>query len=242
MQINRRTGPRANRQTSHKNGVFMNNRRHFKFGRLTIVVVLVLFLSVGSALAHKVTIFAWVEGDTVFTQSKFSGGRKAQNSIVAVYGPQGNPLLEGKTDENGEFSFKVPQKTDLKVVLKASMGHLAEWLLPVEEIDAAADDRTGNISQNVMQNSTQEPSPHSPAVAAAKSEATPDIVYIQPQALQKMIDQSLDKKLQPLTHMLAGAVDRGPGITEILGGIGYIFGLVGVGLYVANRRRKNDNA
>jgi nickel transport protein len=220
----------------------MNMRQLFKFGGYAIVTLLVFFLSVGSALAHKVTIFAWVEGDTVFTQSKFSGGRKAQNSTVAVYGPQGNQLLEGKTDENGEFSFKIPQKTDLKVVLKASMGHQAEWVIPVEEIDATAADRPGRISQNAIQNSAKEPLLNSPAIHTAKSEPALNLVYVQPQELQKIIDQSLDKKLQPLTHMLAGIVDRGPGITEIFGGIGYIFGLVGVGLYVANRHRKNDNA
>jgi nickel transport protein len=220
----------------------MKMKRYFKFGGYAVVALLVLFFFVGSALAHKVTIFAWVEGDTVFTQSKFSGGRKAQNSTVAVYGPQGNQLLEGKTDENGEFSFKIPQKTDLKVVLKASMGHMAEWVIPVEEINAAADNRSEPTSQSAMQNSTKEPSAALPVVNSVKSAPAPNLVYIQPQELQRMIDQSLDKKLQPLTHMLAGIVDRGPGITEIFGGIGYIFGLVGVGLYVANRRRKNDNA
>ena len=30
-----------------------------------------------AALAHKIIIFAWVEGDTVFTESKFSGGKRA---------------------------------------------------------------------------------------------------------------------------------------------------------------------
>jgi len=220
----------------------MNTRQNLRLFVYATVVVLVHFFPIDSALAHKVTIFAWVEGDTVFTQSKFSGGRKAQNSTVAVYDPQGKQLLEGNTDENGEFSFKVPQKTELKVVLKASMGHLAEWVIPVEEIDATADDRSANLSQSAMPNSAKEPSPNSPAVTVTKREPAPDLVYIQRQELQQIIDQSLDKKLQPLTHMLVGVVDRGPGITEILGGIGYIFGLAGVALYVANRRRKNDNA
>ncbi|NQT68028.1 MAG: hypothetical protein HQ552_00440, partial [Desulfobacteraceae bacterium] len=64
-------------------------------------------------------------------------------------------------------------------------------------------------------------------------------VHLERQALQQMIDKSLDKKLAPITNMLAKSMDREPGITEILGGIGYILGLVGIALYVANRRR-ND--
>jgi hypothetical protein len=44
-----------------------------KIGFLIITGLLVLTTS---AHAHRVSVFAWVEGDTVFVQSKFSGGRK----------------------------------------------------------------------------------------------------------------------------------------------------------------------
>jgi len=101
-------------------------------------VFLWLVFCVSPAIAHRVTIFAWVEGDTVHTQSKFSGGRTVKGCMVVVCDSAGKQLLEGKTDENGEFSFKVPQKTALKVVLKASMGHLAEWTIPAEEIVGVA--------------------------------------------------------------------------------------------------------
>jgi len=32
-------------------------------------------------------------------------------------------------------------------------------------------------------------------------------------------------------------MECGPGITEIMGGIGYIIGLVGIALYFSNRKR-----
>jgi len=37
--------------------------------------------------------------------------------------------------------------------------------------------------------------------------------------------------------MLADAMNQKPGFTEIMGGIGYILGLVGIALYFANRKR-----
>ena len=37
-------------------------------------------------LAHKVIIFAWVEGDTVFTESKFAGGKRAVGAQVQEIG------------------------------------------------------------------------------------------------------------------------------------------------------------
>jgi nickel transport protein len=55
--------------------------------------------------------------------------------------------------------------------------------------------------------------------------------------IEEIINASLDKKLQPITQMLADAMNQEPGFTEIMGGIGYILGLVGIALYFANRKR-----
>ena len=63
------------------------------------IVLLVIIISTSPAVAHKVNIFAWVDGDRIYTESKFSGGRRAKNATVEVYDNQGNRLLEGKTDE-----------------------------------------------------------------------------------------------------------------------------------------------
>ena len=88
--------------------------------------------------AHGVYLFAWVEGDTVYVESKFSGGKKVKAGKIIVTDLQGTELLKGTTNENGEFSFKVPKKTDLKIVLLAGMAHRAEWTVPLAEIQIPA--------------------------------------------------------------------------------------------------------
>ena len=88
--------------------------------------------------AHGVYLFAWVEGDTVYVESKFSGGKKVKAGKIIVSDPQGTELLKGTTNENGEFSFKVPKKTDLKIVLLAGAAHRAEWTIPLAEIQMPA--------------------------------------------------------------------------------------------------------
>jgi nickel transport protein len=222
-----------------KKQVFMNTKGSLGLCVYLLCVVLWIGISAGSAFAHKAVIFAWVEGDTVFTQSKLSGGRKALNSIVVVYDTDGNKLLDGKTDKNGEFSFKIPKRSALKIVLKASMGHLAEWTIPAEEIVADVGDVGHSHMENEANENSKETSENSTTVKAKTANSIPAHVYLERQALQQMIDKSLDKKLAPITNMLAKSMDRKPGLTEILGGIGYILGLVGIALYVANRRR-ND--
>lgn len=192
-----------------------------------------------SALAHKVTIFAWVEGDTVHTKSKFSGGRTAKESTVVVYDKQGNQLLEGKTNENGEFSFKIPKKTELKVALKASMGHLAEWTIPAEEITGIADSTETAAPEIGVESATQEAAPLTDARRSGEL-AVPTAVGLSRQEIQELIDKSLDKKLTPVVNMLAESLDHGPRMGEVIGGIGYILGLVGVALYFTTRRRQHS--
>lgn len=204
---------------------------------LFILAGLWVALNVTPAWAHKVTIFAWVEGDTVFTQSKFSGGKRVKNATVVVYDKEGNQLLEGATDENGEFSFKVPKKTDLKIVLKASMGHLGEWTIPEEEITEVADTSETGAVEKEAGTVMREEHPVSQTIADVESPETVAALTVSRQEVQQVVDNALDRKLAPIVTMLTDSLDRGPKMGDVIGGIGYIFGLVGVGLYFSNRRK-----
>jgi len=185
-----------------------------------IILFLTSIIITGSnvpALAHKVMIFAWVEGDTVFTESKFSGGKKAINAPVVIFDKDGKKLLEGKTDNKGEFSFKIPKASDLRIVLNAAMGHKAEWTVPESEIREA---------DNIMEKKkVAEPS-------------GPTTVGLSKEEVKKIVEDSLDKKLRPIVRMITESKNNEPSLTEIIGGIGYIFGLMGVALYFINRRKK----
>jgi nickel transport protein len=221
----------------------------------------VLFFPV-SASAHKVTVFAWVDGDTIHTQSKFSGGKRVKNALIRVYDAKNKLLLQGKTNENGMFSFKIPEKTALKIVLKASMGHMAVWKLPAEEIGTA--ESIPPVEPTAMGIPLESDPPASPEPARQSPEAKPmadgrerwragsgsidpdekeepsgsSKIVLDRREIEEMINASLDKKLRPITEMLADAVNREPGFTEIIGGIGYILGLVGIALYLANRKKQ----
>ena len=92
------------------------------------------FAALPAAHAHKVTVFAWAEGDRIFTESKFSGGKMVKAGKVEVFDSDGTLLLEGRTDDNGAFAFKAPAITDLKIVLTAGMGHQNSWLISAAEL------------------------------------------------------------------------------------------------------------
>jgi len=194
-----------------------------KLYKPTICLLILFFASILiistslPVLAHKVIIFAWVEGDTIFTESKFSGGREATGAQVLVFDKEGKQLLEGKTDNKGEFSFKIPKLTDLRIILNAGMGHKAEWRIPELEIKEA-----GSISEKKR----------------AGEFSQPINVGLSKEEIKELIEESLDRKLRPIIRMITESQSKGPSITEIIGGIGYIFGLMGVAIYFKNRGKK----
>jgi len=191
--------------------------------RISLTILLLISLLIISinrpVLAHKVMIFAWVEGDTVFTESKFSGGKKAMNVQVLVFDKEGEQLLEGKTDNKGEFSFKVPKLTDLRIVLNAAVGHKAEWTMPESELRESC----GDLGSKKADESFQ------PTTAGLSKEE-----------IKELVEESLDRKLRPIIKIMKESQSKGPSVTEIIGGIGYIFGLMGVVIYFRNRRKKMD--
>lgn len=211
-----------------------------------VLILMVLWLS--PAWAHKVNIFAWVEGDTVYTESKFSGGKKVRHGKVFVYDEKGNLLLEGVTNEQGEFSFKIPGKTALSIELDATMGHANAWRISREEIQEALGE-TPEPEEPVQEEQT---AANTQGESADNTVMTPPERVPQPAAvpgitladIEKTVEKALDSRLKPINRMLVESTDHKPTINDILGGIGYILGLAGVGAYFHYRSRikKIDNA
>ncbi|EMS81522.1 hypothetical protein [Desulfotignum phosphitoxidans] len=105
------------------------------FNCLVAVLVGVLLVS-GTALAHKVNLFAYVEGGTVFTESYFPDGRAVEKGTVLVYDSKNRQLVEGKTDTQGMFSFDIPKIDALTIVIDAGMGHKNKFKLKKADVEA----------------------------------------------------------------------------------------------------------
>ena len=176
---------------------------------------------IGTAVAHKVSVFAWVDGNTVTVESKFSGGRAAVRTPIEVYDSSGSLLLKGETDEQGRFSYQIPRKTEMKIVLLTRSGHRAEWTIPIEELKGVpAEDET---APQAVKNT-----PAQPPKAAVSAMTAEDV--------RASVEAALDKKLKPVLKMMAESKKSGPDLRDIIGGIGYIVGLVGLVAYLKYRR------
>lgn len=219
-----------------------NNKRYLlskqkEIGAIAFFMVVTLLLVCSPALAHNVTVFAWVEGETVHVESKFSGGRRPVDAPVKVYDTQGNLLLEGLTDDKGEFSFKVPKKEELKVVLLAGMGHKGEWTIqPAEFGNDRAVTPLSEAATEPSSLASNEPGRETTAGGGQKGSSVPT-GHVTTAQIQGVVENALDAKLKPIMKMLVETRQSGPKVSEILGGIGYIFGLIGVAAYVRSKRQ-----
>ena len=198
------------------------------FKNVSIGLILVLLIG-SNALAHKVNVFAYAENGVVYTESYFSDGRKVMDSTVEVFDAQNNKLLlTGRTDKNGEFSFKIPQATGLRIVLTASMGHKNEYFLSEDEVRDAI-----GIAK-VPEKSPPE------RVETEKMEELPETVtQVYGERLEALMEQVVEKKTAPIMKKLLKIEEQmqKPSLRDIIGGLGYIVGLMGIGIYFRYKRK-----
>lgn len=207
-----------------------------------IFIVLLIHIAGSKVSAHKVNIFAYIEGDTVFTESYFNDGRKCIDSKVEVFDNTGDKLLEGLTNKDGEFSFKSPGKIDLRLVLTASMGHKAQYEIKADEFSDSEEEDKEHTSLQPFKEDRRQTEDRKKTDRRQKEEKQTghtETLTVDMKQMQSMIEASLDKKLRPLLKLIAKSQQNRVSFSEVVGGIGYILGIMGIILYFRSKKDKN---
>ena len=204
------------------------------------------------AYAHRVNVFAYVEGHDVVVECSYSRSERVRFGDVEVFdAASGAALVAGKTDEKGEFRFPVPPavraaKADLRIVLRAGEGHQNTTEVKAAEYLAAAP----AVAQDAA--AATPATPAAPVAAAGPVAAATAPVETVSQtsgqgasaaaldaaALERVVEAAVEKKIAPLRAMLVGEKEKGPGLTEIVGGLGWLVGLAGIAAYFAAKGKK----
>ncbi len=97
-----------------------------KKNAFTVVGIAVLLLFVGQAMAHTPLCSCYENGDgTVTCEGGFSDGSSASGVKMRVEKSGGGVLLEGKMNEDSEYTFDKPEDA-YKVVFDGGEGHMIE--------------------------------------------------------------------------------------------------------------------
>jgi len=198
--------------------------------QLKIHVVLFIFLlsicCINHADAHKVRVFAYESGGMIITEAKFNSGRPAKNSTVTVSLSDGTNLLEGTTDEEGIFRFSPPAEAmenqlDLTIAVDLGEGHKGVWQMNAEDY----------LGISLQEKQKTDP-PSSPTLSQLEKNTPPlSIKNNECSEIQTLIQQTVASELAPVKRILAENMTKKTSLQDILGGLGYIFGLAGIAAY-----------
>ena len=192
---------------------------------LAFLLTLILMACAGNrAYAHKINLFASVEGGIIKGEVYSSGGGRPANCRVHFMDAAGNVLGETTTNARGEFSYTPTRRADHLVVVNTGDGHRAEYTVKAEEfLPASIAPPEAPVPPNLPDTLSSERPPHSDSGE-----------------IEEAAERAVARQLRPLREQLARS-EQHMRLKDILGGIGYILGLMGVAVYF-NCRKKSKAA
>ncbi|MFC3060090.1 cobalamin biosynthesis protein CbiL [Paenirhodobacter populi] len=181
-----------------------------------LILPLILFLSLAlPAEAHKLRLFATVEGGDVTGYAFFVGGGRAQGADWWAQDAGGARITQGRTDGEGRYRFTAPDPVtdDIAVRIDTHDGHMAEAVVKAERFGAPP---VAPVA----------PAPASLADGGRSAAPAPDT---------EAVERAVQRQIAPLLERIE-AMDSRMRITDVLSGLFLIVGLAGMGLYLRGRR------
>ncbi|TVO77848.1 carboxypeptidase-like regulatory domain-containing protein [Sedimenticola selenatireducens] len=171
---------------------------------------LTLLLLHATAEAHLFKVFAYAEGNTIHGSVYFAGGNAVENAEITVKGKASDKPVSLTSNRKGEFQYSATTPDDYLIQANTGDGHQAEWLIKAEAFSPTA----------TTANPTTPASSDSHSKRFEKSD----------QQLASLVEQAVAKQIGPLRESLQRNHDRAR-FSDILGGIGFIFGIAGIALW-----------
>ncbi len=195
---------------------------------LLILLCVIGLLTCMPLQAHRLKVFATAEGARIDGTAYFVGGAKAAGASINVLDPQGRELAKVTPDEDGAFSYIATQRMDHEFVADSRDGHKASWTVRADELpaDLPPPDGAGPLPGKSAAEG------QAPASAAAPAAAVDD------GRLVALVERAVARQVRPLREELETYTDR-VRLHDILGGLGYIAGIAGLGLWWRSRRRED---
>ena len=210
---------------------------------LLLLALAVLLLSFQHAMAHRINIFAVVEADQLRVVCRFSKSSPARDCPVTVFNKRSNAkLAEARTSGEGIALIPVTAAMKsapegLRIHINAGEGHENDCFVEPAELALADTAPAGTIEAPAPQAAPAQAAPAAQAAGQhAGQPAGQALAGISHEELAKLIESSVERRVAPLRAMLAAEAERGPGMTEILGGIGWILGIFGTAALCLSRR------
>ncbi len=200
-----------------------------------LLFCLMVLMTASPVSAHRVHLYAFVEGSEIVADCRFSKKSPAQNAKVEVLdAASGKLLVSGQSDARGTARLAVPPElkahpADVLVVLNAGEGHRAEWRIDAADLRRGLAGTPSAVSSPV-QPEQSETAGQGAGMAVQSSGASR---CVSPEELEALLREER-------ARFEAERNAEGPGLTEIVGGIGWIVGIFSALFALNNRRRRRS--
>lgn len=198
---------------------------------LFFAVILALFVIVypaTTAMAHKLNVFAYSEDSSVLGEAYFNDGAPARNCEVLVKSEEdGSEIGRGRTDEDGKFVVNIDpsNKKIVTVVVDGGMGHLGRVNITLSSFN---NNSTDNDNSTDMSDSN-----FIDKVPMEEEQIENLVVTLDEKEIASIVKSVFRSEIEPLHAeiiQLRKELSK-PGFNQIMGGVGYIFGLIGIALW-----------
>lgn len=182
---------------------------------LSLLILSVVSLSLA---AHNVVGGVYANGADIEGEVGFSNGAMAKaGTIVKVFDESGQPLGETQTDNEGFFVYHAQKHITYVFDINLGAGHRIKMSLPADELPDSLGG--GNVATNIKPLVSSEPISVTTTLTADR------------------LEQAIAKQIKPLRREISALKEKS-GMRDIIGGIGYIFGLLGLVALLRERRLK----
>jgi len=191
----------------------------------SVMVLPFLLLSSLVVHAHNVVGGVYVNGLDIEGEAGFSNGTMANaGTKVKITDQSGTPLGEVETDDQGFFIFTAKKKITHLFEINMGAGHILKMQLPADELPDDLDSGAAITNTNSSTNKS---------LTLVSNVAKGENSQINTLSLEKAIA----KQIIPLRKEIQALKEKS-GLRDIIGGIGYIFGLLGLVALIRERRLK----
>lgn len=180
-----------------------------------------------AAFAHNVVGGVYASGVDIEGEAGFSNGAMANaGTVVKVSDTSGTPLGESVTDDQGFFVFTAKKRITHVFEVNMGAGHTLKMQLPAEEL---ADSFDSLIAVS--------PNPTSFSKQTANAALSGEQVLTNNQITPLILEKAIAKQIKPLRREIRELKEKS-GLRDIIGGMGYIFGLLGLVAFLRERKLK----
>jgi nickel transport protein len=175
------------------------------------LVAFLCLLGTSDVYAHKVKLFAIAEGLQIKGYVYFVSGKRIPHLPVTVQDKQGKLLGKTKTNAQGIFHYTAMHPIEHQFNVQTVEGDQARYILTAAELQTTTD------VSSILAGDT--------LIAPHKTKQT---------GCNLALENMLNRAIRPLREQL-DAYQTKIWLHDLIGGVGYIFGIMGLILYLNQR-------